>query len=99
VIVHTPPAKSGKLVIFITMEDETGLIDVVAFPKAQTHNARSVWTSEMLTVEGQLHRQGKNGRSVSIVMEKVVPHLTGMLSDFLKLPGNPSERVSKPQHV
>lgn len=97
VIVHTPPTKSGKRVIFITMEDETGLIDVVAFPKAQTHNARSVWTSEVLTVEGQLHRQGKNGRSISLVMEKVVPHLTGMLADFLKLPGNGSERGREPQ--
>jgi DNA polymerase III alpha subunit len=73
------------------MEDETGLIDVVAFPKAQTNNARSVWTSEVLTVEGQLHRQGKNGRSISIVMENVVPHLTGILADFLTLPGNESQ--------
>ena len=86
VIVHTPPTKSGKRVIFITMEDETGLIDVVVFPNAQVNYARSVWTSEVLTVEGQLHRQGKNGRSISIVMKKVVLSLTGLLAEFLKLP-------------
>ncbi len=86
VIVHTPPTKSGKRVIFITMEDETGLIDVVVFPKAQVNYARSIWTSEVLTVEGQLHRQGKNGRSISIVMEKIILSLTGLLTEFLKLP-------------
>ena len=86
VIVHTPPTKSGKRVIFITMEDETGLIDVVVFPKAQVNYARSVWTSEVLTVEGQLQRQGKNGRSISIVMEKVALSLTGLLVEFFKLP-------------
>jgi error-prone DNA polymerase len=98
-IVHTLSTKSGKRVIFITMKDETGLIDVVAFLKAQTHNARSVWTSEVPTVEGQLHRQGKNRRSISIVMEKVVPHLTGMLADFLKLPENESQSGSEPPNV
>jgi DNA polymerase III alpha subunit len=89
VIVHTPPTKSGKRVIFITMEDETGLIDVVVFPKAQVNYARSVWTSEVLTVEGQLQRQGKNGRSISIVMEKIDLSFTGLLADFFKIPQKP----------
>ncbi len=35
VIVHTPPTKSGKRVMFLTLEDETGLIDVVVFEKTQ----------------------------------------------------------------
>lgn len=83
VIVHTPPTKSGKRVMFITMEDETGLLDVVAFPKAQTGFAKAILTSEVLTVEGVLQRQGKNGVSVSVVMEKVVLRLSGLLSGFL----------------
>ncbi len=84
VIVHTPPTKSGKRVIFITMEDETGLIDVVAFPKAQVGFARDIWTSEVLTVEGRLQRQGKNGLSISIIMEKVIRRWSGQLSRFLR---------------
>jgi len=83
VIVHTPPTKSGKRVMFITMEDETGLLDVVAFPKAQEGFARAILTSEVLTVEGRLQRQGKNGLSVSIVMEKVLLPLSGLLSKLL----------------
>ncbi len=83
VIVHTPPTRSGRRVMFITMEDETGLLDVVAFPEAQKDHARSILTSEVITVEGILQRQGKDGRSKSIVLERVIPALTGPLSKFL----------------
>ncbi|MDQ7783265.1 MAG: OB-fold nucleic acid binding domain-containing protein [Desulfomonilaceae bacterium] len=83
VIVHTPPTRSGRRVMFITMEDETGLLDVVAFPKAQKDYARSILTSEMITVEGILQRQGTDGRSKSIVLERVILTLTGPLSKFL----------------
>jgi len=85
VIVHTPPTRSGKRVMFITMEDETGLLDVVAFPKAQAHFARHILTSEVLTVEGILQRQGQQGLSISIVMEKLILPLTGSLSKLLPL--------------
>lgn len=84
VIVHTPPTKSGKRVMFITMEDETGLMDVVAFPKAQAGFARDILTSEILTVEGRLQRQGKDGLSISIIMEKVIRRWSGQLSHFLR---------------
>jgi len=83
VIVHTPPTRSGRRVMFITMEDETGLLDVVAFPTAQKGYARSILTSEVITVEGILQRQGKDGRSKSIVLERVILPLTGPLSKFL----------------
>jgi DNA polymerase III alpha subunit len=84
VIVHTPPTKSGKRVMFITMEDETGLMDVVAFPKAQVGFARDILTSEVLTVEGRLQRLGKHGLSISIIMEKVIRRWSGQLSHFLR---------------
>jgi DNA polymerase III alpha subunit len=87
VLVHMPPTKSGKRVIFITMEDETGLSDLVAFPKAQKHSARAILTSQVLTVEGRLQRQGKQGLSISIIVEKVITSLSGPLANFL--PGAP----------
>ena len=83
VIVHMPPTKSGKRVIFITLEDETGLFDVVAFPKAQVSSARAILTSEVQTVEGRLQRQGKNDLSTSIILERVIPRFTGSLSEIL----------------
>lgn len=83
VIVHTPPTRSGKRVMFITMEDETGVMDLVMFPKAQADYARPLLTSEVVTAEGILQRQGKNGISVSIVVERLILPLTGLLSDLL----------------
>jgi DNA polymerase III alpha subunit len=83
VILHTPPTKSGKRVMFITMEDETGLLDVVAFPRVLDNYARIIRTSEVLTVKGRLQRHGSWGKSLSIVMELVVLPWSGLLSDLL----------------
>lgn len=87
ILVHTPPTKSGKRVMFVTLEDETGLIDVVAFPKTQQNHARAILTCEVQTVEGKLQRQGKNGRSITIVADKILPHLSGSLKDLLPKSG------------
>jgi error-prone DNA polymerase len=84
VIVHMPPTKSGKRVIFVTLEDETGLMDVVLFPKAQANAAKPVLTSEVQTIEGILKRDGKNGRSVSVVVRRILPRFTGSLCDLLE---------------
>jgi DNA polymerase III alpha subunit len=82
VIVHTPPTRSRKRVMFITIEDETGLMDLVLFPKAQKDCAKPALTSEILTVEGKLQRTGKDGRSISIVVEKVILPWTGLIKDL-----------------
>jgi DNA polymerase III alpha subunit len=83
VIAHTPPTKSGKRVIFLTLEDETGLWDAVVFPKVQKDYARAIYTSELLTIEGKLQRQGKNGLSISIIVERIILPWSGALSNFL----------------
>ncbi len=82
VILHTPPTKSGKRVMFITMEDESGLIDLVVFPRIQKIYARLILTSTVITVEGKLQRQG-NGLSISIIVERVLKYWTGTLPDLL----------------
>jgi DNA polymerase III alpha subunit len=83
VIAHTPPTKSGKRVMFLTLEDETGLWDAVVFPKAQKDFARVIYTSELLTVEGKLQRRGRNGLSISIIVDQVILSWSGLLSEFL----------------
>jgi len=94
VLVHTPPTKSGKRVMFITMEDETGLMDLVAFPKAQKDSARAIYTSQVLTLEGRLQRRGKRGLSISVVVDKVITRLSGALSDLL-YSAIPKERAGR----
>jgi error-prone DNA polymerase len=83
VIIHMPPTRSGKRVIFVTMEDETGLIDLVVFPKAQNTCAEAIMNSEVLTVEGRLQRRGAYGVCISVVVERVLMPLTGNLVQML----------------
>jgi len=83
IIVHTPPTKSGKRVMFLTLEDETGLFDVVVFSKAQSRFAKLILTSEVLTIEGRLQRKGPGGLSISIVMERALVGLCGSLVKLL----------------
>jgi hypothetical protein len=69
--------------MLITMEDETGLLYVVASPRVLDRYARVIRTSEGLTVKGKLQRHGSWGKSLSIVMERVVVPWSGLLSDLL----------------
>jgi DNA polymerase III alpha subunit len=43
--------------MFLTLEDETGLFDVVVFSKAQSRFAKLILTSEVLTIEGKLQHK------------------------------------------
>ena len=83
ILVHTPPTKSGKRVMFLTLEDEMGLFEVVVFAKAQDRFARIILTSEVLTLEGRLQRQGPTGLAISVIMEKALVGLCGSLVKLL----------------
>jgi hypothetical protein len=83
IIVHTPPTKSGKRVMFLTLEDEAGLFEVVVFSKVQDRFARIILTSEILTLEGRLQRKGPTGLAISIIMEKAMVGLCGPLTKLL----------------
>jgi DNA polymerase III alpha subunit len=86
VIAHTPPTKSGKRVMFLTMEDETGLWDAVVFTEAQQKFARVIYTSELLTLEGKLQRRGSYGLAISVIAQEVILPWSGLLSEFLHGP-------------
>jgi error-prone DNA polymerase len=70
-----PPTKSGATVVFITLEDETGLIDTVLFPDAYDRYGVAAFASNLLVVEGKLQRQG--ARDLSLILEKVINPLKG----------------------
>ncbi len=72
VTVHTPPTRSGRRVMFITVEDETGLIDLVAFEDVQRRWAGAIFTAEILLVEGVLRRQGRDRKAISITIRRVM---------------------------
>ena len=53
---QTPPTRSGRRVVFTTVEDRTGLVDVALFEDAQRHSAAAVFGSELVAVHGRVRR-------------------------------------------
>ncbi|MEV3993202.1 DNA polymerase III subunit alpha [Streptomyces sp. NPDC049837] len=62
---QTPPIRSGKRVIFTTLDDGTGLVDLAFFDDSHEACAHTVFHSWLLLVRGVVQRRGP--RSLSIV--------------------------------
>ncbi len=92
IIVHAPPTRSGRRVMFVTLEDETGLMDAVVFEDLQERAAGTIMTSQVLAFEGTLQREGFAGRSISIMVLKIIPLWTGRLADLLGREANGRSR-------
>ena len=64
VAVQTPPIRSGRRVIFLTLDDSTGPIDAALFDDVQDSYAGTVFGSWLLVVRGVLRRTGPRGISM-----------------------------------
>jgi error-prone DNA polymerase len=64
IIIHTPPTKSGRRVMFLTLEDEEGLFDLTIFEDVHALYAKKILASAVLLVEGMLNRFGLRGVSI-----------------------------------
>jgi error-prone DNA polymerase len=64
VATQTPPIRSGRRVIFLTLDDATGPVDATFFEDAQGPYAATVFHSWLLVVRGELRRTGRRGISV-----------------------------------
>lgn len=64
IIIHTPPTKSGRRVMFLTLEDEAGLFDLTVFEDVRTRYAKKILASTVLLVEGTINRFGLRGVSI-----------------------------------
>lgn len=60
---HRPPTRSGRTVVFLSLEDEGGLTDVTMFEDVYQRCGKSVFTSPVLAVYGVLEVRGE-GRSI-----------------------------------
>lgn len=56
---HRPPTKSGKIVVFFTLEDETGLLDATVFESTYQESGGLLFTpyGRLVGVEGVLQRR------------------------------------------
>jgi error-prone DNA polymerase len=66
---QTPLVRSQKRIIFLTLDDATGPVDVTVFDRVQERCARTIFHGFALAVWGRLRRTGVGG--VSIAAEAV----------------------------
>ena len=86
VLVRQRPG-TAKGVIFITLEDETGIVNIVVWPKVFEKNRRTVMTAQFLMVRGKIEREG-------LVIHVVADQLID-LSDELKRLGDGTAGLPK----
>jgi error-prone DNA polymerase len=65
VATQTPPIRSGRRVVFVTLDDATGPIDATLFEDAQAGYASTVFHSWLLVVRGTVRRTGPRGISIN----------------------------------
>jgi error-prone DNA polymerase len=64
VATQTPPIRSGRRVVFLTLDDSTGPVDATFFEDVQGPYAATVFHSWLLVVRGELRRTGRHGVSL-----------------------------------
>lgn len=75
VATQTPPMRSGRRVVFCTLDDATGPVDVTFFSDAQTRSAPALFDSWLLLAQGDLRRTGQRGVSLRADMCWDLPQL------------------------
>ena len=66
---QTPAVRSGQRIIFLTLDDGTGLADATVFERVQPWCAKTIFHGFLLAVWGRLRRTGVRG--ASIIAEQV----------------------------
>lgn len=68
---QTPPTRNDHRVLYVIMEDGTGVADVTVFSDVQEKCGRVLFREGWLIVEGKVQRRGP--KSLSIIAEKLAP--------------------------
>lgn len=68
VATQTPPMRSGKRVVFISLDDGTGCADVTFFDEAQRRAGPLLFMNSLLLVAGKTRRTGARG--ISLIAEQ-----------------------------
>jgi error-prone DNA polymerase len=62
---QSPPTRSGKRVIFVSLDDPSGISDLAFFDRAQLVNPQALFNAELLLASGVVRRTGPRGVSIS----------------------------------
>ena len=80
VATQTPPVRSGRRVVFLTLDDGTGPVDATFFEDVQGPYAATVFGSWLLVVRGELRRTGHRGVSLRATGAWSLPDLHSLWS-------------------
>lgn len=64
VATQTPPIRSGKRVVFLSLDDSTGPVDLTFFEDAQGGYAHTLFHTWVLLARGEVRRTGRRGVSL-----------------------------------
>ena len=64
VALQTPPVRSGRRVIFLTLDDGYGCSDITFFEDVQNSCAALLYSSSLFLVKGEVRRTGPRGLSI-----------------------------------
>jgi error-prone DNA polymerase len=67
---HRPPTKSGKIVVFLSLEDETGLVDLVIFEDVYQRYGHLIFTDPRPPL-GALGRVERRGGHTSVTVTRL----------------------------
>jgi len=65
---HRPPTRSGRVVVFLSLEDEAGLADITVFEDVYQRYGNLIYSRPALIVEGVVERRGSRP---SVTAEKL----------------------------
>ncbi|MDQ2927406.1 MAG: OB-fold nucleic acid binding domain-containing protein, partial [Pseudomonadota bacterium] len=83
-VTHRQRPETAKGTVFVTLEDETGAINVIVWPKVAEQQRKPLLGATLLTVYGQWQRQGEGDEAVMhLLAVKMIDHtplLNGLVS-------------------
>ena len=87
---------TAKGVIFMTLEDETDIANIIVWPKVFARNRRTVMTARFLAVRGRLQRAGLVIHVVAESFIDLSAELHRLRDGDLFAGGTPARRPRKP---
>jgi len=83
-VTHRQRPETAKGTVFVTLEDETGAVNVIVWPKVAETQRKPLLGASLLTVYGQWQRQGEGDEAVMhLVAARLIDHtplLKGLVS-------------------
>jgi error-prone DNA polymerase len=67
VSIQTPAVRSGQRIVFASLDDSTGLVDLAFFESAQDRCAATLFGSSLLLVRGRVRRVGPAQATISAI--------------------------------